>query len=106
MEGKQMYLINVYIFHLMFFCTYDENLLQNRLFIVCLFFSCLSFESSLSILNEDSKTYSKKFMNQAGSQSLRKQEYGEFLYLLLLNGFCVLFFSFFSYFTCLCNKNF
>ncbi|KAL6558542.1 hypothetical protein OROMI_018892 [Orobanche minor] len=32
----------------------------------------------ISILNEDSKTYSKKFMNQIGNLGMRKQEYGEY----------------------------
>lgn len=44
------------------------------------FFNVLSL---FSVLNIDSKTYFKKFMKQIGNQSLRKQEYGEFLSLML-----------------------
>ncbi|KAL6580337.1 hypothetical protein OROMI_008361 [Orobanche minor] len=37
----------------------------------------------ISILNEDSKTYSKKFMNQIGNLGMRKQEYGEYEHRLI-----------------------
>ena len=49
-----------------------------------LHFSLLLFMILMFIVNQDSRTYSKKFMRPVGSQSSKLQESGEELFVMLL----------------------